>query len=264
MRRFLISLAISLFFIAGMVILAPQSFSANILDDAVGVWLLDATSGTKVSDSSENGNHGEITGGSGKWVKGKFGNALELNGTSEYVEVPDSDSLDLEEQVTMICWFNWEGSGDGWQTFFSKGPMSGPNENWALFINTGNRHTHFCTNAGGRNCLNSPNNAFEPNQWYHTAATYDGERKITYLDGKEVQNDALSGKLVTNDDYLGIGFRQGSSHYWKGMLDDMAVFSRALSADEIKGLMENGLESLMAVYPDDKLTSTWGKIKKVQ
>ena len=264
MHRIITSSVISLFVFVGMITLAPQDICADLLEDAVGIWLLDENSGTTAHDSSENEHHGEMQGGSGKWVKGKFGNALELNGSSEFVEVPDDDSLDLEEQVTMICWFNWEGSGDGWQTFFSKGPMGGLNENYALFINTGNRHTHFCTNAGGRNCLNSPNNAFEPNQWHHTAATYDGKRKITYLDGKEVQNDPLSGKMVTNDDYLGIGFRQGSSHYWKGMLDDMAVFNRALSEGEIQELMDNGVESIMAVQPNDKLTTMWGKIKKVQ
>ena len=264
MYRIITSFAISLIVFAGMATSVPRALSADLLEDAVGIWLLDEKDGTTVHDSSENENHGEMQGGKGKWVKGQFGNALELNGTGEFVEVPDSDSLDLEEQVTMICWFNWAGSGDGWQTFFSKGPMGGLDENYALFINTGGRHTHFCTNAGGRNCLNSPVNAFEPNEWHHTAATYDGERKITYLDGKEVQNDPLSGKLVTNDDYLGIGFRQGSSHYWKGMLDDMAVFSRALSADEVKDIMDNGLESLMAVQPNDKLATMWGKIKKVR
>ena len=63
---------------------------------------------------------------------------------------------------------------------------------------------------------------------------------------------------------MGIGFRQGSSHYWKGMLDDMAVFNRALSEGEIQELMDNGVESIMAVQPNDKLTTMWGKIKKVQ
>jgi len=264
MRKF-ITLAVSLLVFAGMVALTPQNVRADLVEDAVGIWLLDEKSGTTVRDSSANGNHGEMRGGSGKWVKGKFGNALELNGTTEYAEVPDAPSLDLKEQVTMVCWFNWEGTGDGWQTFFSKGPMSGPNENWALFINSPSRHTHFCKNAGGaRDCFNSPVNAFEAKQWVHAAATYDGKIQITYLNGKEVAKGNLSGKMVPNDNYLGIGFREGSPHYWKGMLDDMAVFKRALSVDEVVGIMENGLDSLMAVHPDDKLADTWGKIKKVQ
>jgi hypothetical protein len=265
MRKFIISLAVSLLVFAGIATLVPQNVRAELLEDAVGIWLLDEKSGTDVHDSSGNGNNGKMSGGSGKWVTGKFGNALELNGTSEFVQISDAPSLDLEQEVTMVNWFWWEGSGDGWQTFFSKGPMSGTNENWAHFINTGGRYTHFILNAGGpRVNLDSAGNIFEPKKWYHAAATFDGKMRIIYIDGKEASRGALSGKLVTNNNYLGIGFREGSPHYWKGMLDDMAVFKRALSAAEVKEIMENGLDSLMAVHPNDKLTSTWGKIKKVQ
>jgi len=241
----------------------PRGVSVD-LKDAVGIWLLDEKSGDVAHDSSGNGNDGTLQNG-GNWVKGQLGNALELNGTNQFVEVPDSDSLDLEDEVTMICWFWWEGSGDGWQTFFSKGPASGPNENHAHFINSGNRHTHFCKNAGGaRNCFNSPNNAVEAKKWHHTAATYDGKVQITYIDGKEVSKGNISGKLVTNNNYLGIGFREGSSHYWKGMLDDMAVFKRALSAEEVVDIMENGLSKGTAVNRQNKLALTWGEIKVVR
>ena len=88
-----------------------------------------------------------------------------------------------------------------------------------------------------------------------------------YINGKEVANGALSGKLVPNDNWLGIGFREASTHYWKGMLDDMAVFKTALSAKEVVDIMENGLDkvlSLTAVSPKDKLALTWGKIKVVK
>ncbi|MBM3243102.1 LamG domain-containing protein [Candidatus Poribacteria bacterium] len=266
MHRMMIFLVTSLLVFAGMTTLTPQSVCAKLLEDAVGIWFLDEGSGKTVGDSSGNGNNGTIRGDGGKWADGKFGKALLLNGTTEFVEVPDSASLDLQEQVTMVCWFNWEGSGDGWQTFFSKGPMSGTNENYALFTNSANRHTHFCKNAGGaRDCFNSPNNAFESKQWVHAAATYDGKTQITYIDGKEVAKGNISGKMVPNNNYLGIGFREGSPHYWKGMLDDMAIFKRALSADEVKGIMEKGLSSIVvAVHPKDKLATMWGRIKEVR
>ncbi len=240
---------------------APRGDSVD-LKDAVGVWLLDEKSGEVAHDSSGNGNDGTLQNG-GNWVKGKFGNALELNGTNQFVEVPDSDSLDLEDEVTMICWFWWEGSGDGWQTFFSKGPASGTNENWAHFINTAG-YTHFILNAGGtRSNLDSPGNSFDANKWYHAASTYDGSMRRIYIDGEEVANGALNGKLVPNNNYLGLVFREASTHYWKGMLDDMAVFKRALSEEEVVEIMEDGLSAGMAVSPKDKLTLTWGEIKVV-
>ena len=67
--------------------------------------------------------------------------------------------------------------------------------------------------------------------------------------------------MVTNDDYLGLGFREGSSHYWKGMLDDMALFNRALSGKEVEEIMNEGLKTVMAVTPQNRLTVMWGRIK---
>ena len=69
--------------------------------------------------------------------------------------------------------------------------------------------------------------------------------------------------MVTNDGYLGLGFREGSSHYWKGMLDDMALFNRALSGDEVEEIMNKGLKNTVvtAVTPQDRLTVMWGRIK---
>ena len=78
-----------------------------------------------------------------------------------------------------------------------------------------------------------------------------------------VSEGPLKGKMVTNDGYLGLGFREGSSHYWKGMLDDMALFNRALSGDEVEEIMNKGLKNTVvtAVTPQDRLTVMWGRIK---
>ena len=227
------------FFITLMFLLTTMAFiasDADIMDGVVGVWLFDEGSGDQAGDSSDSGNDGDFQ-GKPKWVKGKFGKCLEFNGSGDFIKVPDAKSLDLEKAVTMVCWFNWEGTGDGWQTFFSKGPMSGPNENYAHFTNSGGRHTHFCKNAG------------------------DGKNQYTYIDGKLVAEAKLDGKMVTNDNYLGLGFREGSGHYWKGMLDDMALFNRPLSGDEVEEIMNEGLETVMAVKPKDRLTVMWGTIK---
>ena len=252
------------FFTMSMFLLTTMGFitsEADILDGVVGIWLFDEGSGDKAGDSSDAGNDGVFQ-GKPKWVKGKFGKCLDFNGAGDFIEVPDAKSLDLEEAVTMVCWFNWEGTGDGWQTFFSKGPAEGPAENYAHFTNSGGRNTHFCKNAGGgTGCFNSPNNAFEDKKWHHTAAVYDGKNQYNYIDGELVSEGPLKGKMVTNDGYLGLGFREGSSHYWKGMLDDMALFNRALSGDEVEEIMNEGLETVMAVTPQNRLTVMWGRIK---
>ena len=84
-----------------------------------------------------------------------------------------------------------------------------------------------------------------------------------HIDGKLVSEGPLKGKMVTNDNYLGLGFREGSGHYWKGMLDDMALFNRALSGDEVEEIMNTGLDAIVAVKPKVRLTVMWGRSNHV-
>ena len=232
------------------------------ITDAVGIWLFDEGQGDTVKDMSGNGNDGKLVGG-GEWVDGKFGKAIKFNGANQCVEVPDSDSLDIEDEVTILCWFWWEGAGDAWQTFVSKGPMSGTWENWAYFINSGGRFTHFVINPNGQRIwTNSPNNSFEPQKWHFTAGVYDGKSVKLYIDGKLVTNRPLSGKLVPNDFPLRIGHREGSTHWWNGVLDEVAVFRRALSEAEINEIMKKGLAKVaLSVRPKGRLAALWGEVK---
>jgi hypothetical protein len=59
----------------------------------------------------------------------------------------------------------------------------------------------------------------------------------------------------------------GSGEIWPflGIIDDVGIFSKALSADDIKNIMNRGLDEalgLTAVFPSGKLTVTWGDIKQ--
>lgn len=253
-RRFLLVVLVAL-------CLGAASAALAQVENAVGIWLFDEGSGEIAKDGSGLGNNGKIIGA--KYVDGKFGKALQMNGADQYVQVPDAKSLDLETELSMVCWFNWEGSGDGWQTFFSKGPMSGTNENWALFINTGSKYFHFViTPNGGRTNFDSPGGAFDAKKWTHVAATYDGKTRRIYVNGKMVGETGTSGKTTPNDNFLGIGWREGSSHWWKGSLDEMAVFNKAITEKQITTIYEQGIDSLLAVQPKDKVTVAWGEIKR--
>lgn len=51
------------------------------------------------------------------------------------------------------------------------------------------------------------------------------------------------------------------SYTWDGMINEVAIFNKALTQDEIKDIMEKGLKPT-AVSPSGKLAATWGRIKK--
>jgi len=71
-------------------------------DTIVGMWLFDEGSGDTTKDSSGNGDDGEINGA--QWVEGKFGTALEFNGSTDAVACPDNESLDITDAITVSAW----------------------------------------------------------------------------------------------------------------------------------------------------------------
>ena len=110
MARFIISLII-----AGFVFVQPGSAEIDP-GSIVGAWLFDETAGKVAKDSSDNGNDGDLEGGA-KWVKGKFGNAIELNGKDAWVIVPEIGPL---EDFTLMKWFNSTGRVGQWRCFFNR------------------------------------------------------------------------------------------------------------------------------------------------
>ena len=79
------------------------------VDDAIGIWLFDEGTGNVAKDSSPNGNDGELIAGP-KWVKGKFGDALEFDGSGTSVETESADKLTEFElgdktDFTVTAWF---------------------------------------------------------------------------------------------------------------------------------------------------------------
>lgn len=234
------------------------------LHDIVGIWLFDEDGGQKAIDSSGNGNDGVFL-GKATWVDGKFGKAISLNGVNDAIEIKDNDSIDFDgDQITITSWFWWEGAGDGWQTFVAKGICcNNPAENYGYFINSGGRHTHFAVSPNGiRQTFNSQVNAFEIKAWHFVAVTYDGKSVISYIDGQKSAEQATSGKMTPNNNPLRIGHREASSHWWKGYLDEVAIFRAALTEEEINAIMEEGLQKSLSVAPQGKLAITWAKIKR--
>ena len=199
--------------------------------DLVGYWRLDEGSGTMVYDSSSN-NNGTIHGA--KWDAGKYGQALQFNGQDNYVEVPTSDSLEIDTNVTIAAWIYWIDAGDGWQGILSKGPMSGPGENYSLFVNRDGRFFHFVLALNvGRVQQNSPNNSVVPNEWQHVCCTWDGSVTRIYITGEVAMEMDQVATIIPSTLPLRIGHRDASSHYWNGIIDEVRIYNHALTEAEV-------------------------------
>ncbi len=242
-----------------LLMMTPSKVSAEL----VAYWTFDEASGDTVYDSTGNGNDGTIFGA--QRVAGMYGNALEFNAADNYVEVPTSDSLEIDENVSIAAWINWIDAGDGWLAIMANGQQNGPWENYGLFINRSGRFLYFTLSLdGGHITQQTPNDVVVPEEWLHACATWDGSNARIYVNGEMVLEQPQSGQLVPPQLPLRIGHRNGSSHFFNGMIDDVRVYNHTLIEEEILAAMEGGEDYPYALGPNPKdgalHLDTWANI----
>lgn len=203
----------------------------------VAHYQFNETSGTTAADATGNGKTATVS-GAGTWVAGRLGNAVSLSGSSQYVALP-AGILSGATAFTIATWVrldtiaNWArvfdfGSGTGTSMFLTARNGSGV----ARFaITTGG--------AGGEQRIDAPS-ALPTGVWTHVAVTGSGGVGILYINRSEVARNTgmtLSPASLGSTTQNWIGRSQyGSDPYLDGAVDDLRLYSRALSASEITGL----------------------------
>jgi hypothetical protein len=206
----------------------------------VAAYSFNEGSGTLVADASGNGNTGIIKGAT--WTNtGRYGKALSFNGTSSYVDLGNPASLRLTGSMTWSAWINATGNpsddgqiiaksndGSGWQ--FKSSPDTGPHTFGAAVSRDGRSLTQRYSKT-----------IRSLNTWYHVAAVYNSTARTLdiYVNGV-LDNGVLRGTVPGSqfDPNLNvtIGRRSGGFHF-KGIIDQVRVYNRALSATEIRNDM---------------------------
>lgn len=256
MYRALTFLLLSLFVLTFFVVTKVEALDT---DGLVGAWLFDEGKGEAVTDSSDNGLDGKIARGKPKWVDGKFGGAMEFGG-ADMVTVDDDPALDLED-FTLAAWVNIPKISGAWQIIASKENRNPTGRNYGLFgnINNGTVHYSFTTNAGWKS-FNAAT-AVTDGEWHHVAGTYDGSDFKLYLNGTVDAETAPGTKPDNHDNFLFIGGCDIGNYWMTGTIDEVVIYNRALSEQEINELMEDGMEVTLDVQPGGKLGTTWSRIK---
>ncbi len=109
--------------------------------------------------------------------------------------------------------------------------------------------------------MNLPERIANPNDWAHIALVGgDGESAILYLNGEQFSTAQLGGDLLHNGEPITVGSMADSSQSFSGLVDDLRIYTRALSQDEIKRAMES--EIGLAVSSLGTLAGTWGRLKQ--
>ncbi len=223
-------------------------------ESIAGIWLFEEGNGNETQDFSGNGNDGELL-GNPTWVEGKFGNALEFDGSNS-VDCGDPRSLDIDgEALTLLAWVK-PTTTQGLDGIIEK--ECGANAGYNLYLNSGK--IHFRMFANGNVAVDAVDNV--PNgSWSHIAAVYDGSKMKVYVDGEFNAERDQSGNITTNDIKLAIGASSECGRGYDGAVDEVAVLNIALTEDEISDVMKKGFQGINAVSPKEKLATTWSRLK---
>ncbi len=241
-------------------------FSANawaLKDDKALVLYLpfDEGSGDMAMDASESNLEATLNGAT--WsTDGKIGSCIHLESAEHYVEIEDVDELDITGEITIQTWFfPKESQNDsnlmGRRTSGNKG---GYVLQWSSEFTGSPQIETWIDIAGYKGTRDKQTIKPELEEWHHVASTYDGEKVRQYIDGElDVEIDAPAGNITSVDAVFRIGKSQTSLGGAIGYVDEVAIYNRALSADEIKQDMDEGV--LFDVTPNGKLATTWANLK---
>jgi hypothetical protein len=199
----------------------------------VGAWNFNETTGTVANDASGRGHTGAIDGAT-RTAAGHSGGALSFDGINDWVTIADTNALDLTTGMTMEAWIRPTAVGTAWRCVLIK---EQPNDLvYTLYAGNGagRAATHIFTTA---DLGVSGTAATALNAWTHLASTYDGTTLRLYVNGTQVATRAVTGAMRTSTGVLRIGGNSIWSEWFAGLIDDVRVYNRALTATEVQADM---------------------------
>jgi uncharacterized repeat protein (TIGR01451 family) len=183
-------------------------------------------------------NNGTLVNGV-SFVPGEVGQAFSFDGVSSYVSIPDSPSLDtFVSSITIETWIkmNQLTADWNWEGIVTKG-----NSSWRLQVTAGAKTVTFsATGVSPNGDLYGSRNVYD-GQWHHVAAVYDGTNMFLYVDGTLDVSQPATGSISQNS-YPGcIGENaEAPGLLFKGMIDEVSIYKRALTASEIQLIYATG------------------------
>jgi len=221
----------------GPTLLLPKLTQNLSGENLVGYWAFDEGSGTVAVDGSGNGNNGTLVNGP-TWVDGVVGKCLSFDGVNDYVDCGEgSGNFDFGSgDFSISLWANltthsetsglitkvegnyWYGTGFSIATpespyspyFRVVGTLS------SMYINTGLGDSY---------------------GWSHIVCMREGDTFTVYINGTVAGTNTVAVGDINNDSALTIG--KGNQGYYNGLIDEVRIYNRAITADEIKALYDH-------------------------
>lgn len=211
----------------------------------VGHWPFEEGSGTSTADRSGNQNTGYLrdsADGGPVWAAGRVGGALSFDGVDDAVRVPDSQSItSVSQGITIAAWVYWTDLGTtavleaiAWRQL-----GTAATDQYGLCVPAGTSELDFVINFGAGNRV--AYTSIAANQWTHVVALFDGAYQQIWVNGAQRYSSPKSGTLAPTSNPFTIGgaengTSENTSESFQGLIDEVRLYSRGLSADEISAL----------------------------
>ncbi|MGR9108895.1 MAG: LamG-like jellyroll fold domain-containing protein, partial [Gammaproteobacteria bacterium] len=217
------------------VIPAPAPAPAGNLQGLVAAYGFDEAGGTTVFDASGQNNNGTIT-DAVRTANGRYGNALQFDGVTAWVTIPDSPSLDLSTGLTLEAWVYPQSQSNGARTAILKETPGGAvytlYANYTIFT-TQYINFPFSSFFNGQYRVVKGSSQLPANQWTHLASTYDGQTQKFYINGGQIDSRSETALINTSNGVLRIGGNSIWGEYFVGYIDEVRVYNRGLSDVEL-------------------------------
>lgn len=207
----------------------------------VGWWKFDETSGETATNAAGN----KLTGilhGKPRWSSdpGARGSALEFDGWRDWVEFTDTTDLDFRGGLSVAVWIKTRAIGKAGEALLAKG------EAWRLQQSGGQGHLEFVLTGPQTNRKGElPRAVFKQplvdNAWHHVVGVYDGKSAALYVDGDQKDVVTASGPISVNNVPVALSENAANrGQSFNGWLHDARLYTRGLSAEEVKRLYRDG------------------------
>jgi len=240
---------------------------ASIPSDTIaGMWLFD-TQGV-VEDVSGHQPAGTVN-GDPEWIDGKYGKAIYFDADGDNAAIADVTGVPMEGAITAVAWIKFDDENPGGvfpeiititgqpqkddgglQIMFIVNKVNvGMIRGWGLVPNL------FAATAGVK---------VGDDTWHHIATGYDpnAEESFVYVDGERQATG--EGDYTRRADHIFFGGRpheDNTNSPYRGGLDEVAIFTQALTQEDIERTMAGLEEVLLSVEPAGKLATSWARLK---
>ena len=200
----------------------------------IGHWKFDEGTGSTTKDASRHGHHGTISGA--KWVEGKSGKALEFDGSGACVDVGNPPALQLTGAMTLCAWILVDDFQENGRIVCKQ---NGPgNRGWSINIE---RQKFACIQVpiDASTTIGAKTPTLSEGRWYHVAGVYIPGREIRmYLDGELVDtlDQGVPPQQYNSPLPVRLGGRPAGGCFFDGKIDEIRVYDRALTSEEIKAV----------------------------